>query len=331
MKEKISSMRPKNKKPQHKEKPRLHKRNKHTGRYDFEKLIASCPGLSQFVELNKFGTESIDFFNPEAVKMLNKALLINQYGIEFWDIPEGYLCPPIPGRADYIHHLADLASAKNFGRIPKGKTIKVLDIGTGANCIYPIIGHSAYGWSFIGSDIDETAIKSAGQIVKLNTSLKGAIELRLQNNPKDFFYGVLDKEEQVDFTVCNPPFHGSLEEAQEGSARKVSNLTHKKVEKPTLNFGGQSNELWVEGGEERFVKNMVRESKKFAANCFWFTTLVSKSGNLKSIETALEKIDAVDVKVVPMGQGNKTSRLVAWTFLTIKEQQEWSKKKWNSK
>jgi 23S rRNA (adenine1618-N6)-methyltransferase len=306
----------------------LHPRNKHKGRYDFAELIVSCPELKKFVALNKYDTESIDFFNPEAVKTLNKALLINQYQVESWDIPEGYLCPPIPGRADYIHHLADLLGEKNFGRIPKGQSTTCLDVGVGANCIYPIIGHTDYGWSFIGSDIDAKSIKSATAIVKFNPTLKGGIDLRLQTNNKDCFYGILQKEDIVDATLCNPPFHSSAEEAMEGSIKKQSNLTHKKVEEPVLNFAGQANELWVEGGEERFVRNMIRESKKFKSNCFWFTTLISKSSNLKSAYSTLEKVGATEVKTIPMGQGNKSSRIVAWTFLDSKEQSAWAKSRW---
>jgi len=95
------------KKKEHpKEKSRLHPRNKHRERYDFKLLIESSPELAQFVKMNIYNDESIDFFNPDAVKALNKALLKYFYDIENWDIPEGYLCPPIPGRADYIHHIA---------------------------------------------------------------------------------------------------------------------------------------------------------------------------------------------------------------------------------
>ena len=307
---------------------RLHPRNKHRERYDFKQLIDTCPELAQFVMLNKYNDESIDFSKPEAVKMLNKALLKHYYDIENWDIPQGYLCPPIPGRADYIHHIADLLRNYNYGKIPGGNKIKCLDIGVGANCVYPIIGNKEYSWSFIGSDIDTVSIENANKIIELNPKLGDAIELRLQNNPKDFFYGIIQKDELIDFTVCNPPFHASLAEAQSGTLRKLSNLNHKKITKPILNFGGQNNELWCEGGEERFVREMIRESKKFASSCFWFSTLVSKQSNLKSAYKALEKAKAVEVKTIPMGQGNKTSRIVAWTFLNKEQQNKWRNTRW---
>ena len=146
-------------KKQHKiEKSNLHPLNKHQGRYDFDVLIKACPELKPFVALNKFGDTSINFFDSTAVKMLNKALLKQYYTIDYWDIPENYLCPPIPGRADYIHHVATLLSETYQNEIPKGKQIKCLDIGTGANLVYPIIGTREYGWSFIASDIDLSLI-----------------------------------------------------------------------------------------------------------------------------------------------------------------------------
>jgi len=155
-----------------KEKSSLHPRNRHRERYDFKQLIESCPELAQFVKINIYNDESIDFSDPEAVKMLNKALLKRYYEIDNWNIPQNYLCPPIPGRADYIHHIADLLCSNNYGKIPTGEKIKCLDIGVGANCVYPIIGNKEYGWSFIGSDIDPVAIGSATKIIELNPSLK---------------------------------------------------------------------------------------------------------------------------------------------------------------
>lgn len=310
-------------------KSRLHPRNKNNERYNFIKLVETCSDLKPFVSPNKHGDESINFADPEAVKMLNKALLKSHYNIDFWDIPDGYLCPPIPGRADYIHHIADVLGNSNYGNIPNGPEIKCLDIGVGANCIYPIIGVVEYGWSFIGSDIDETSIKSANTIVEKNNLLKGKIDCRLQKSPKDFFYGILPREEKVDVTVCNPPFHSSEEQANSGTLRKQKNLTGKKVNELTKNFGGQSNELWYDGGEKRFVRNMILQSKKFAKNCFWFSSLISKQNNLKSAYAALEQSKATDIITIPMGQGNKSSRIVAWTFLSKEEQKIWRNTRWN--
>lgn len=306
----------------------LHPRSLHRDRYDFKQLTSSCPELAAVVKPNVYGDESVDFADPAAVRTLNKALLKFHYQIDHWDIPEGYLCPPIPGRADYLHYIADLLAGSNYGHMPPGEKIRVLDIGVGASCIYPLIGCTTYGWSFIGSETDGVALDSARRIILSNPKLKEKVELKIQENPKDYFYGILRKDDKIDFTVCNPPFHASAAEAQATNLRKIKNLKREKPARPNLNFGGQSNELWCEGGEKRFVGKMIRESRKFSTSCFWFTSLVSKETSLKAIYATLKKVAAEDVKTIPMGQGNKKSRIVAWTFLTGPEQKKWKEARW---
>ena len=312
------------------EKARLHPRNKNRERYDLNALTTSNPELKNYIIPKKFGVESVDFSNPLAVKLLNKAILNHYYGIKNWDFPDENLCPPIPGRADYIHHIADLLGENNFGAIPIGDKITCLDIGLGASCIYPIIGVTEYGWKFIGSDIDPKSIASAQNIVNSNTSIKDKIECRLQKNPKNFFHGIIGKEDKIELIICNPPFHSSIEDAQKGTRRKIKNLSGKKVKTPELNFAGISNELICDGGEYQFIQNMIRESKKISKNCYWFSTLVSKQSNLKGIYKLLEKIEANQIKRIPMGTGNKSSRIVAWTFLSREEQKEWRETRWKT-
>jgi 23S rRNA (adenine1618-N6)-methyltransferase len=310
----------------------LHPRNKHRERYDFKKLIVANQELAPFVRLNEYNDESIDFFNPEAVKQLNKALLKHFYHLDYWDIPENYLCPPIPGRADYIHHVADLLANENSAAqdltIPVGSKIRCLDIGVGANCVYPIIGKKSYGWSFVGADIDPIAVASAQKIVDMNPGLRGQIECRLQPNPKDTFKGIVQEGERFDVTICNPPFHSSAEEAEERATTKLRNLKRKKITRPVLNFGGKSNELWCEGGEGTFTANMIDQSKHFKTNCLWFTTLISKSWNLNKAYTKLKDVGALEIKTIPMSQGNKATRIVAWTFLNTDEKKLWVNKNW---
>ena len=200
----------------------LHARNKHKGTYDFPELIRISPTLKNFIKPNKFGKDSIDFSNQEAVKTLNQALIKSYYQISYWDIPKEYLIPPIPGRGDYIHHLADLLGE------PMGSETKVLDIGTGSSLIYPIIGNRDYGWSFIGSEIDPTSLENAQTIIDQNTKLKN-IELRFQKNSRDIFLGVLKSNEFVDACICNPPFHANQEEAQKGTLRKYATSSKEKI------------------------------------------------------------------------------------------------------
>ena len=306
------------------EKTTLHPRNLHRFGYNFEQLALNYPKLGEFVSINEHDIETIDFSNPEAVKALNNALLITNYEIQNWDIPKDFLCPPIPGRADYIHYLADLLATTNNGVIPEGENVVGLDIGIGANCIYPILGNAIYGWSFVGTDIDENAIQNCKKIIEQNPKLVEAVSLQLQVNSRFIFKNIIEPEDKFTFTICNPPFHSSSEEATKSSIRKVNNLAPNtpKTAKPVLNFGGQNAELWCEGGELGFIKQMIFESAKYPMQCLWFTTLVSKQSNLNTIYKTLNNVAAIH-KTIEMAQGQKTSRIVAWTFMTEAQQKAW--------
>lgn len=279
----------------------MHPRNKHQGQYDLQKLSAIHPGLKKFVFKNQYGNETVDFSDAKAVRSLNLALLKSWYNLKYWDIPEKFLCPPIPGRADYIHYVADLF--KN----PQG--LRVLDIGTGANLIYPLIGYSEYGWQMTGSDINSEALKVAGTIIKENSL---PVELRLQEKRDKIFEGIIKDAEKFDLTICNPPFHSSPEEAMAGTERKWRNLG--KGQKKDLNFSGSKDELWCEGGEKEFIQKMIKESEQFRDNVQYFSTLVSKEKNLVSLESMLKKIKA-DYKITSYGHGNKQTRILIWTFI----------------
>lgn len=323
----------------------LHPRNRHRGEYDFAQLIQCEPALAAFVGTNRYGNLSIDFANPQAVRTLNRALLRQFYSVIDWDIPAQYLCPPIPGRADYLHYLADLLASENAGVIPRGDKVRVLDIGTGANLVYPLIGHHEYGWQFVGVDIDQPALTNAGRILSANPGLSERITLRRQPQPERIFAGIVGHNERFDLTLCNPPFHASLADAQAGTERKLRGLatsaekrggkrqgnllraavTASAPSTPALNFGGRAAELFCPGGEAAFIKRMIAESAQLPEQVRWFSTLVSKSENLPAIYRALQAVDVQDSKTIAMAQGQKQSRFVAWTFLTATQRAEWAR------
>lgn len=296
---------------------KLHPLNPHRGRYDFAALLESYPDLETFLVENPAGDRSIDFSDQDAVLALNKALLAKFYGVVRWMIPPGYLCPPIPGRADAIHYLAELLAKSNDGEIPRGKKVRVLDIGTGANCIYPILGCRSYGWHFVASDIDRTAVKTARLIVESNPCLANRVKIVEQREKDAIFRGVIRKGDRYDLTMCNPPFHSSVEAAKAASERKRSNLdrgkgTRSETNRSRLNFGGQDAELWCPGGELQFIKQMIRESVDYREQVGWFSSLVSKSENLPALKAELKGCGASRIEVLEMSQGQKVSRLLAW-------------------
>lgn len=317
-------------KKNHTEKLNLHARNKNRKRYDLKAMLEATPELKEYLIANKRGEESINFSNPSGVKMLNKAILNYYYGIKYWEFPEENLCPAIPGRADYIHHIADILAETNNGEIPIGKDLTCLDIGTGATCIYPIIGITEYQWNFIGTDINPQSIQIAKKIEDSNPSLKGKIVFRLQKKSKNIFQGVIEKGDKIDMSICNPPFHSSIEEAEKGTRRKIKNLGRKQKNALRRNFAGENHELIYEGGEHQFLKNMILESKEIAKNCLWFSSLVSKESNLKRLHKTLNKTKPSEFKTINIKTGNKTSRILTWTYLSKKERSLWAENKWKN-
>ncbi len=288
----------------------LHPRNIHNSGYDYDKLIAEFPSLSAFISKNDYAELSVDFSDPDAVLALNQAILSTHYKVKAWTIPKGNLCPPIPGRVDYLHYIADLITEDADKGVPVGPDIKGLDIGTGSGCIYPILGNSVYGWRFVGTEISSESINHSKTILKSNPNLKKRIKLRFQESPDNIFHDIIKSDEFFDFTMCNPPFYSSEAEANKASNRKIKNL---KLEKGR-NFGGKDFELWCPGGETEFIKRMIEQSTEVKEHCDWFTTLVSNNQNLAELTNQLKTLNCSDVRTIKMHQGNKTVHILAWRF-----------------
>lgn len=283
----------------------MHRNNLHNQDYDFPKLCAEHPQLNEFVFTNKYNKLTINFAYPQAVKALNTALIKTHYNINYWLFSDENLCPPIPSRVDYIHHLNDLLIESKL------ENSTILDIGTGATCIYPLLGNSVYGWDFVATDIDKNTLNNAQKIINHN-KLNKQITLRYQNNKVNILHNVIEKNDVFAASMCNPPFYSSEQDAIEANNRKLKGLG---ITSTTRNFSGISNELWYEGGEKAFLHNYIYQSSKFKNNCHWFTSLVSKKDNIKNLKNSLEKLNATDIKIIPMQQGNKITRILAWTYV----------------
>lgn len=306
----------------------MHPNNLHQARYPVKELANCYPDLSLYTIRQPTGELSIDFAQANAVKALNAALLKYFYNIEHWDIPDGYLCPPIPGRSDYLHYINDLLQSNSLTSNKAKHT--GLDIGTGANLIYPMLAKQLFDWKMVGTDIHDASLQWANQLIQANPKLRKYIKLRKQSNSQHIFKGIIQAHDKFDFCMCNPPFHRSAQDAQSGSLRKTKNLSrHRKKrerldnsnfhgseqkQNSQLNFSGQANELWCEGGEVGFIKQMLKESIEVKDHVIWFTCLVSKKESLVALKPLFAKSVVEEIKIIEMAQGQKLSRFIAWRF-----------------
>lgn len=278
----------------------LHPNNIHNEGYDFSLLEEKYPEIKRFL-IEKHQNTTIDFSDPIAVKIFNTALLAVYYNIVWWRFSDGHLCPPIPGRVDYIHHLNDLISERD--------KVTVLDIGTGATCIYPLLGNAVYDWHFVATDIDPDALSNAQKIVRHN-KLEDKIEFRYQKDETSILKNIIQPQDAFSVTMCNPPFYKSEEEARGANRRKSRNLNNN----PVRNFSGNSNELWYKGGEKAFLHTYLYESSLLPKASMWFTSLVSKKENVTNLQTSAKKLGVKEFKIIPLQQGNKVTRIVCWKF-----------------
>ena len=230
-----------------------HPRNVFKGSYDMDKLCQAYPPLQSYVvypnDNAKANSKSskkapnrptIKFADPNAVRALNTALLVADYNIKpnYAEIlPRNALVPPVPGRADYIHHLADLLGEQD-GNIPEGSSVRGLDIGTGASVIYPLVATSTYGWTMVASEINLPSLQSARRIIQENR-LENLIDLRQQESEENIFAGIFEPKEEIDFVMCNPPFFPSLEAFQAENARKIKGLARGGMNKRSRSISGK--------------------------------------------------------------------------------------------
>jgi 23S rRNA (adenine1618-N6)-methyltransferase len=276
---------------------KMHPENKYyNNKPNFKLLAKKHPEFSKFVYKNKFNSYSINWKNKDAVKELCKTLLKEDFKIEYWDIPDGYLIPTITSRLNYLYWIKDL--------LQDSKRFDGIDIGTGANLIYPLLGNKIFKSKFVATDINEDSLKIAKEIITRNC-LDNEIKLVLQKNEENIFEGVISENDQFGFSMCNPPYFVIEEDV--------------KQENPNTDCQYNEKEVYCRGGEYRFINNMIRESKVYKYNIIWFTTLVGKKKNydllLKLIKSDRE---IEDVRCTTFYQGKLARWGLAWTYLKKK-------------
>lgn len=287
----------------------FHEKNEFRLGYDLPSLERANKDLKPFLSREE-GEIRVDYTHSQAVIELNRAILKHHFQMQEWFLPEGALCPAIPGRWDYLLRLRDL--------LPQEAPLRGLDIGTGSSLIYSLLAVYGLNIRMVGSDISQESLQHARKILHANPLLPQQVELRHQAVAHHIFQGIVKSDETFDFCLCNPPFHGSEKEAEQAAQRKAKNLDLPQQLATSSNFGGRHHELWCKGGEAAFLKKMMKESLLFASQIRWFSSLVSKSENVAPMIKFLKKHHATAIEIFPLEHGNKKSRAVAWSFSEVR-------------
>ncbi|XP_062217999.1 uncharacterized protein LOC133918248 [Phragmites australis] len=312
------------------EAPSIHPRNRYAyAAPDFAALAELYPSFRPFVSVSERGRASIDFADFAATRELTRVLLLHDHGVNWW-IPDGQLCPTVPNRSNYIHWIEDLLSSDLIPPISSSSgRVRGVDIGTGANCIYPLLGASLLGWSFVGSDVTDVALEWAKKNVESNPHLAELIEIRNANavsfasesdtiaseaarentlEPVDdlakskphILVGVVNEGESFDFCMCNPPFFDSIEEAGLN---------------PRTSCGGTTEEMVCPGGELAFITRIIEDSVSLKNSFRWFTSMVGRKANLKLLISKVREAGASVVKTTEFVQGQTARWGLAWSFI----------------
>jgi 23S rRNA A1618 N6-methylase RlmF len=112
--------------------------------FDFHKLACLEPELRPYVLILNCRTVC-NFKEQKSLIVLTKAIMKHCFGVQ-WMCPMENLCPRVPARLNYLLWV-------NYQVGPNLKIETVLDVGTGATLIYPLLGHAVFGWKFIATEI----------------------------------------------------------------------------------------------------------------------------------------------------------------------------------
>ena len=262
----------------------------------------------------------IDWKDAEATLQLTRALLATRFGLDL-QLPRDRLCPALTSRVNYIHFIKALLGKIDDKTCSDDKVIWGIDIGTGASCIYPLLGAKMHGWHFVATEVDPVSVECAKRNVSIN-GLDELIEVR-SRTPEESSSVVehVARERVFHFTMCNPPFFVSSK-----AVRKVEHMSVMHDGNPMRACMATTLEACTDGGETEFVKRMVDESTRIPLQCHWWTSLL---GCKKSLRVVWDYLHG-GCKSMPIGldltveegelvQGKTTRWVIAWSFFSAAE------------
>ncbi|KAK4284838.1 hypothetical protein QN277_001618 [Acacia crassicarpa] len=334
------------------ERSTIHPRNKYSENPpDFSQLASLYPSFQPYVFYSPDGRPNIDWTDFNATRELTRVLLLHDHSLNWW-IPDGQLCPTVPNRSNYIHWVEDLLSSDIIPHtISTRDKVRGFDIGTGANCIYPLLGASLLGWSFVGSDVTDVAIEWARKNVHSNPHISDLIEIRkVESNEnavsvEGFQYGesVCD-ESKIDLggnfgaevppepslppdlrsnfnkNYYGPPILlGVVRDDEKFDFCMCNPPFFESLEEAGLNpktaCGGSREEMVCPGGERAFITRIIEDSAALGHSFRWYTSMVGRKSNLKFLISKLWANAVTIVKTTEFVQGKTCRWGIAWSFL----------------
>ncbi|KAL6471149.1 hypothetical protein MHYP_G00197990 [Metynnis hypsauchen] len=278
----------------------MHPRNRYKDKPpDFAYLASKYPDFQKHVQTNLVGRVMLNFKDPEAVRALTCTLLKEDFGLTI-EIPLERLIPTVPLRLNYIHWVEDLTEGQGSPR-------RGIDIGTGASCIYPLLGASMNGWYFLATEVDDICYNYAKKNVEQNNM---ADLIKVVKVPqKTLLMDALKEESFVyDFCMCNPPFF-----ANQLEAKGVNSRNSRRPPPSSVNTGGVT-EIMAEGGELEFVKRIIHDSLQLKRRLRWYSCMLGKKCSLAPLKEELRKQGVPKVTHTEFCQGRTMRWALAWSF-----------------
>ncbi|XP_062887904.1 RNA N6-adenosine-methyltransferase mettl16 [Mobula hypostoma] len=282
----------------------MHPRNRYKDKPpDFSYLASKYKEFQQHVHTSLTGKVSLNFKDPEAVRALTCTLLKEDFGLTI-DIPLERLIPTVPLRLNYIHWVEDLIGSD----ISKSELIRGIDIGTGASCIYPLLGATMNGWFFLATEVDDMCFDYAMKNVEQN-NLSDLIKV-VKVPQKTLLMDALKEESEIvyDFCMCNPPFFANQMEAKGVNSRNPS-----RPPPSSVNTGGIT-EIMAEGGELEFVKRIIHDSLQLKKRLRWYSCMLGKKCSLVPLKEELRQQGVPKVTHTEFCQGRTMRWALAWSF-----------------
>ncbi|TDH73359.1 hypothetical protein CCR75_007113 [Bremia lactucae] len=280
-----------------------HDRNRYKDKPpDFYALGQIYPEFKQYLRNidDDMCRASLAWNDPFAVRELTKTLLLHDFGLQ-WNIPINRLCPPLPNRLNYIHWIEDLLREQQKPDQKSCATvISGIDVGTGASCVYALLGATLNKWRFIATEINFESYECAKENVAKN-HLEPLISIKRTHTNRLLLEPLQEEpiHRQFHFVMCNPPFFDHMDEADTN---------------PDSSCMGSANEMVFPGGEIAFIENIIIDSEVLRNRVIWYTSMVGKKSSLRKLLSLLRGKNVKSTSTTEFFQGRTKRWGIAWSF-----------------